>query len=79
MSTGERSEGPNSTVSQSHAAISHPNSEGWATAVAVVSTAPTSVTNITGLRHSVRGSSLRSASGSVVISCRGSSTPAATR
>ena len=42
-------------------------------------TEPISTTNITGLRHSVRGSSLRSASGSGAPAASGSSSPPPTR
>ena len=52
------------TVSHSQTVISQANDDGSAIASTVVKTAPTSTMNMTGLRHSVRGSSLRSASGS---------------
>ena len=42
---------------------------GSAIAMAVVSAAPTSTTNMTGLRHMRRGSSLRSAPGSAATTC----------
>ena len=54
------------TVSHSQTVISQANTDGSATASTVVNTAPISTMNMTGLRHSVRGSSLRSASGSDV-------------
>ncbi len=52
------------TVSQSQTTISQANQDGSTIARTVLHTAPISTMNITGLRHSVRGSSLRSASGS---------------
>ena len=52
------------TVSQSHTTISHANHDGSTIARTVPHTAPISTMNMTGLRHSVRGLSLRSASGS---------------
>ena len=51
------------TVSHSQTVIAQANTDGSITARTVVKTAPTSTMNITGLRHSVRGSSLRTASG----------------
>ncbi len=53
----------NSTVSQSQNTISHANHVELMTARTVLHAAPISTMNITGLRHSVRGSSLRNASG----------------
>ena len=53
-----------STVSHSHTTVSHANHDGSTIARIVLQTAPISTMNMTGLRHSVRGSSLRSASGS---------------
>ena len=47
------------TVSQSQTVISQANTLGARSASTVVKTEPTSTMNITGLRHSVRGSSLR--------------------
>ncbi len=67
------------TVSQSQTVIARRTPTGRSTASTVVNTAPTSTMNITGLRHSVRGSSLRSASGSDRSSCAGSSSPPPTR
>ena len=52
-----------STVSQSHTAMSPANNDGSRTNSRVVRTEPISTTNITGLRHISRGSSLRNASG----------------
>ena len=69
----------NSTVSHSHTVIAHANRLGWSTASTVVKTEPISTTNITGLRHSVRGSSLRSASGTDRHKSLGSSSPPPTR
>ncbi|MBE1612907.1 hypothetical protein [Actinopolymorpha pittospori] len=51
------------TVSHSHAVISHPNTLGCTMARHVVNAAPISVTNMTGLRIMVTGLSLRSAAG----------------
>lgn len=51
------------TVSQSQTVISQPNPDGCAMASPVVRAAPISVTNMTGLRAGVTGSSLRSAAG----------------
>ncbi len=65
----------NSTVSHSQTVIHQANTLGSVIAMTVVSTAPTSTTNITGLCHNVRGSSLRSASGSEVNSDRGLKLP----
>ena len=52
------------TVSHSHTTISQANHDGSVTARTVLHAAPISTMNMTGLRHSVRGLSLRSASGS---------------
>lgn len=69
-----------STVSQSQALIVQPNqSPGSVTEKAVVSTEPTSTTNMTGDFAITRGSSLRNASGSDLTSCFGSKRPAPTR
>ena len=67
-----------STVSHSQTVISQAKTLGWVTASTVVKAAPISTMNMTGLRHSVRGSSLRSASGSERQSCLGSSRPPGT-
>ncbi|GHJ40436.1 hypothetical protein Sm713_60450 [Streptomyces sp. TS71-3] len=64
------------TVSHSQTVISQPNVVGWAAASPVVSPAPISVTNITKLRASVSGFSLRSAAGRARHNCAGSSRPA---
>ena len=69
----------NSTVSQSQTTTAQAKTLGSVTASTVESTAPTSTTNMTGLRTMTRGSSLRSASGSEVSSILGSSSPPATR
>ena len=63
------------TVSHSHTTVSQPNQDGSAIARIVLQTAPISTMNMTGLRHSVRGLSLRSASGSDFHSIFGSSRP----
>lgn len=66
-----------SVVSQSQAVIAQPNqSAGSMIASAVVTTEPTSTTNITGDLIITRGSSLRSASGKDFRSCWGSKSPA---
>ena len=65
----------NTTVSQSQKTISQANQLGVRIARMVLHTAPTSMMNITGLRHRVRGSSLRSASGRDFPSSLGSSKP----
>ena len=67
-----------STVSHSQTTTDQANRLGSVTASTVDSTAPTSTTNITGLRAVTRGSSLRAASGSEVSSILGSSRPALT-
>ena len=67
------------TVAHSQTTISQAKAEGCAIARPVDSAAPTSTTNITGLRIIVRGSSLAQAAGSWVTSIRGSSRPAPTR
>ncbi len=67
------------TVAHSHTTISQAKVEGWTTASTVDSAAPTSTTNITGLRIIVRGLSLAPAAGSWVTSIRASSSPAPTR
>ncbi len=67
------------TVAHSQITVSQANAEGWTTARPVESAAPTSTTNITGLRVIVRGSSLAQAAGSWVASIRTSSSPAPTR
>ena len=67
------------TVSHSQATISQANQDGSMMARMVLQTAPISTMNITGLRHNVRGSSLRSASGSDLHSIFGSSSPPWTR
>ena len=61
----------NRTVNHSQSAISHEKTLGSATASPVTRTEPTQTTNMTGLRSWVRGSSLRSASGSERQSWRG--------
>ena len=63
------------TVSQSQTTISQANQDGSVMARIVLHAAPISTMNMTGLRHSVRGSSLRSASGSDFDSIFGSSRP----
>src|SRR5271166_3181781 len=70
---------PKSTVSQSQNTTSQPNHDESRTVSTVDQTAPISTMNITGLRHSVRGSSLRNASGSDLASSAGSSVPPSTR
>src|SRR5262249_15380801 len=67
------------TVSHSQTVVTHANTLGSAMASTVVKTEPTSTMNITGLRHSVAGLSLRSASGRDFQSCLGSSRPPAMR
>lgn len=67
-------------VSQSQAVIAQPNqSVGSVSASTVVTTEPTSTTNITGDLTITRGSSLRSASGNDFSSCWGSNSPLPTR
>ena len=63
------------TVSHSHATISQANHDGSVTARTVLHAAPISTMNMTGLRHSVRGLSLRNASGVDFHSILGSSRP----
>ena len=68
------------TVSQSQAVMTQPNpSPGSLIASTVVTTEPTSTTNMTGALTITRGSSLRQASGSDFTSCLGSKRPAPTR
>ena len=67
------------TVSHSQTTISQANQDGSMIARIVLQTAPISTMNMTGLRHSVRGSSLRSASGVDFHSIFGSSRPPCTR
>jgi hypothetical protein len=68
------------TVSQSQALMVQPNqSPGSLKENTVVSTEPTSTTNMTGDLIITRGSSLRKASGSDFTSCPGSNRPAPTR
>src|SRR5262249_56152515 len=55
------------------------NTVGWRIARTVVKPEPISTMNMTGLRHSVAGLSLRSASGVDLHSCLGSSSPPETR
>src|SRR5581483_6974666 len=69
----------NSTVSHSQNTMSPPNQLGWDSVSTVDHTAPISTTNITGLRHRVRGLSLPSASGTDLSSRAGSSRPPWTR
>lgn len=64
---------PETTASQSQTVLSHPYTEGWTTASPVVRAAPIPVTNMTGLRTSVTGLSLRRASGRASHSCTGAS------
>ena len=66
----------NTTVSHSQTTTDQAKTLGSVTASTVESTAPTSTTNMTGLRTITRGSSLRTASGSEVSSILGSSRPA---
>ena len=63
------------TVSHSHTTISQANQDGSTIARTVLHAAPISTMNMTGLRHSVRGLSLRSASGIDFHSIFGSSRP----
>ena len=67
------------TVSQSQATTAQAKTLESATASTVERAAPTSTTNMTGLRTMVLGSSLRRASGRAVRSIAGSSSPAAGR
>ena len=69
----------NTTVSHSQTTTDHAKALGEVTAATVENTAPTSTTNITGLRAITRGSSLRTASGNEDSSIRGSSRPPVTR
>ena len=69
----------NTTVSQSQTTTDQAKVLGDVTAAMVENTAPTSTTNMTGLRTITRGSSLRAASGREDSSIRGSSRPPATR
>ena len=69
----------NTTVSQSQATTAQAKALESVKANTVERTAPTSTTNMTGLRIMTLGSSLRRASGSEVSSIFGSSKPAATR
>ncbi len=69
----------NTTVSHSQTVISQAKTVGSAIASTVVKTAPISTMNMTGFRHRVRGSSLRSAPGSDRQSWAGSSRPPETR
>ena len=66
----------NRTVNHSQIAISQAKMLGSTTASAVTTTEPTQTTNMTGLRSWVRGSSLRSASGSERHSWRAENAPA---
>ena len=70
---------PKRTVSQSQNTMSQPNHDESRIVSTVDQTAPISTMNITGLRHRVRGSSLRNASGSDFASSAGSSNPPWTR
>jgi hypothetical protein len=70
---------PKSTVSQSQNTMSQPNHDESRIVSTVDQTAPISTMNITGLRHRVRGSSLRNASGNDLTSSAGSSSPPWTR
>ena len=63
------------TVSHSHTTMSQANHDGSKIARIVLHAAPISTMNMTGLRHSVRGLSLRSASGIAFHSIFGSSNP----
>ena len=67
------------TVSHSQTTISQANQDGSTMARTVLHAAPISTMNMTGLRHSVRGLSLRSASGIDFHSIFGSSRPPWTR
>ena len=69
----------NTTVSQSQTTIVQLKTDEWAMAVPVVSTAPTSTTNMTGFLSWTRGSSFLNASGSECQSILGSSRPPPTR
>src|SRR6478672_4625700 len=60
------------TVAQSQTATAQANHDGSTTACTVVTTEPTHTTNMTGLRQTWRGSSLATAWGKVVTSCRAS-------
>ncbi len=67
-------------VSQSQPAMAQPNqSVGSSTASTVVTTEPTSTTNMTGDLIITRGSSLRTASGKDFSNCFGSNKPLPTR
>ena len=68
----------NTTVSHSQNTISQANQLGVKIARMVLQTAPISTMNMTGLRQSVRGSSLRRASGRDFHSSLGSSRPPCT-
>ena len=70
---------PKRTVSQSQNTTSQPNHDESRIVRNVDHSAPISTMNITGLRHSVRGSNLRSASGRDFASSAGSSNPPWTR
>ena len=65
----------NSTVSHSQITINHANHVSLLIANTVLQAPPISTMNITGLRHNVRGSNLRSASGVDFHSIFGSSKP----
>jgi hypothetical protein len=67
------------TVSHSQAIISQAKTLGVTMDSTVVKADPISTMNITGLRHSVTGLSLRSASGSDLHNWVGSSNPPTTR
>src|SRR6478736_3311620 len=67
------------TVSHSHTTVSQANHDGSMNAWIVLQMAPISTMNMTGLRHNVRGSSLRSAPGVDFHSICGSSRPPCTR
>ncbi len=69
----------NTTVSHSHTVITQANTLGFSIAETVVSTEPTSTTNMTGLFTMTRGSSFLTASGKEVSNCLGSSSPAESR
>ncbi len=67
----------NTTVSHSQTVMAQANTLGSTMASTVVKTEPISTMNITGLRHSVAGFSLRRASGVDFHNCFGSSRPPA--
>ncbi len=63
------------TVSQSQTVITQANTDGFSIAESVVSSEPTSTTNMTGFLNMTRGSSFLTASGKDFSSCFGASRP----